>query len=135
MWRQVMNIPRVGIVVPLLLLGTILPALGDVPAPPPPGAVGMAHETFARKRVVVRCGEPLKMVNNSRWVHIIGPGNDGVLKPDPGVPMMKRQLLETNAVFTTPPWVTPGVHRLACAVHPEMNVDVIVTSCSARASG
>src|SRR5689334_6779011 len=82
-----MAVPRIFLVVPLLLLGMYLPAAGSHVNDPPPGALGMKHEHFAADEVHVRCGQTLTMENDSRWAHIIGPGQDGLLETDGNVPV------------------------------------------------
>jgi plastocyanin len=125
-----MGLPKVLLAVPLLLAGMYLPALGSTPAAPAAGVLGMDHEVFATDKVTVKCGETLPMVNNSRWVHIIGPGRDGRLTPAPaGVPVASRELVETNGTYTTGVWDAPGDYYLTCSVHPEMTVEVVVTDC------
>jgi len=121
-----MAVPRIAVIVPLLLAGLFLPAAGADPETPPPGTVGMAHEDFSEHVVTVDCGATLRMQNNSRWVHVIGPGQHGQLAPDATSPVTGRHLLQTNAVLTTGAWTTPGVHYLTCPVHPEMTIKVIV---------
>lgn len=122
-----MPIPRILFAVPLLAAGVILPAVGADPAAPPAGAVGMAHEMFDSQTVTVRRGGTLTLVNNSRWVHIIGPGRDGTLTEATGVPVHGRRLMETNNAYVTGPWDTPGTYYLTCSVHPEMTIKVVVT--------
>jgi plastocyanin len=129
-----MAVPRIAVLVPLLVGGLLLPAAGAPPAPPPPGTLGMEHEVFSRDEVTVHCGEPLTMQNDSRFLHIIGPGRDGLLTPAPDVPVPKRELLETDDTYTTGIWTTPGVHYLTCSIHPEMTVAVLVRGCSGTAS-
>lgn len=130
-----MRIPRIAVLVPLLLAGILLPAARAAPRNPAPEILGMAHEAFSQNRVTVNCGQTLTLQNSSRFVHIIGPGEDGLLSADKGNPVTRRVLTETDDVFTTAAWNTPGVHHLTCSVHPEMNVTVVVRNCSARASG
>ena len=124
-----MAVPRILLVVPLLLAGMYLPAAGSEPAKPPAGAIGMVHEAFSTKQVTVRCGDTLTMENSSRWTHIIGPGQDGLLVANAAVPVVRRQLMETNDVYTTGAWDKPGTYYLTCSVHPEMTVKVVVTGC------
>lgn len=124
-----MAVPRIVLVVPLLLLGMYLPATVFHVDDPPSGALGMSHEHFAVDEVNVRCGQTLTMENDSRWAHIIGPGQDGLLETDGNVPVARRQLMETNDVFTTGAWTKPGTYYLTCAVHPEMTVKVVVSDC------
>jgi plastocyanin len=125
-----MGIPKILLIVPLLVAGMYLPAAGPTPASAPIGVLGMTHEHFTQDKVTVKCGERLSMVNTSRWVHIIGPGRDGVLTPaSTAVPVTRRVLLQTSDSYTTGRWTTPGEYHLTCAVHPEMTVDVVVTGC------
>jgi plastocyanin len=123
-----MAIPRILLAVPLIIAGIVVPAAGAAPMRPPPHAVSMEHEMFAQKSVTIHVGQTLTMVNNSLWIHIIGPGRDGKLTAAPkGVPVITRRLMQTNDVYTTGPWNTPGRFYLTCSVHPEMTVLVIVT--------
>ena len=120
--------PKILLVVPLLVGGMYLPAVGHVAARST-GELGMVHEGFSTKQVTVDCGKTLTMVNDSHWVHIIGPGRGGTFLPaaPAGVPVTTRRLMETNAVFTTGAWNKPGTYYLTCSVHPEMTVKVVVT--------
>jgi len=125
-----MALPRIAVIVPLLLAGLLVPAVGPDPRTPPGGTLAMEHEEFSRDEVTVDCGSTLTLQNDSRWVHIIGPGQDGVLTADPTSPVQARHLLETDDVFTTGAWNSPGVHYLTCPVHPEMTVQVTVRGCA-----
>jgi plastocyanin len=128
-------VPRILFAVPLLAAAVVLPAVGADPAKPPPGALGMLHEAFAAKVITVRCGQSVTMVNDSRWVHIIGPGQDGTLTAAPkGVPVITRRLMQTNDVYKTGPWTRPGTYYLTCSVHPEMTVKVVVTGTGAESA-
>lgn len=125
-----MGLPRIFLAVPLLVAGMYLPAAGSDPAPAADGVLGMEHDLFSADEVTVKCGQTLPMVNSSRWVHIIGPGEDGLLTQAPvGVPVTDRVLVETNDTYTTGAWTKPGEYYLTCSVHPEMNVEVVVTDC------
>jgi plastocyanin len=124
-----MAVPRSAVIVPLLLAGLLVPAAGSDPRTPPSGILGMRHEAFSQEAVTVACGSTLTMQNDSRWVHIIGPGRDGLLTVDPTSPVTRRHLLATDDVFTTGVWTEPGVHYLTCSVHPEMTVKVTVRPC------
>jgi plastocyanin len=124
-----MPLPRILAVVPLLLLGMYLPAAGAEPNKPPSGALGMTHEKFATDTVTVQCGQRLTMENSSRWAHIIGPGRKGLLVPDSDVPVARRQMMETDDVYTTGAWTKAGTFYLTCAVHPKMTVKVVVSGC------
>jgi len=122
-----MAFPRILIAVPLLALGGFFPAVGPEPVAPPPGAVGMVHEDFSVKDVTVHRGERLTFTNNSRYMHIIGPGRDGSLAPDEGSPVNKRVLMPTNKTYITEPFDVPGTYYITCPMHPEMTVKVVVT--------
>lgn len=126
-----MRVPPSLLLVPLLLAGMYLPAAGSDPIPPAAGVLGMDHLTFSDKEVTLKCGQTLTMRNSSRWVHLIGPGKDGrfELNGDPGVPIARRQQMETNNVYTTGAWTTPGTFYVTCSVHPTMTVEVVVTGC------
>jgi len=123
-----MAIPRIFFVIPPLLVGMYLPAVGLHTTNPPAGLLAMRHEQFASKEVTVPCGKTLTMQNDSHWVHIIGPGKNGLVVADKAVPMT-RALTETNDVYQTGVWKTAGVYYLTCSVHPEMTVKVVVTGC------
>lgn len=123
-----MVVPRILFVIPLLLGGMYLPAATH-PHKPPTNVLGMRHEAFASKDVTVKCGQTLTMQNDSNWVHIIGPGKDGLLVPAAGVPITERKLTERNDVYETGVWKTPGVFYVTCSIHPEMTVKVVVTGC------
>ena len=122
-----MSVPRVLFAVPVLVAGAFLPAWGAAPAAPPAGAVGMDHEVFTTKEVMVHRGGTVTLVNNSRWAHIIGPGRDGSLVEADGLPMHERVFTETNDRYTTAQWNDPGTYFLTCSMHPEMTVKVVVS--------
>ena len=125
-----MALPRILLAIPLIAAGIYLPAAGADPAPAPANVLGMDHLDFAKDKVTVKCGETLSMVNNSRWVHIIGPGKGGTLVAAPkGVPVTERELVETDGTYTTGKWTVPGDYTLTCSVHPDMTVEVVVTDC------
>lgn len=129
-----MALPRITVIVPLMLAGLFVPAAGAEPRTPPPRTLGMGHEVFSQNEVRVDCGSTLTMQNDSRWVHIIGPGRNGILvAADATSPVTDRHLLETDDILTTGVWNTPGVYYLTCAVHPEMTVKVVVRECAGTA--
>jgi len=124
-----MAVPRIVFVLPGLLAGLLIPALSAAPKAPPPGAVGMVTTDFARSVVTIHRGERLTLFNNSNVIHVIGPGNDGVIiGAERHVPVVGFHLMPTNSVYRTPPWKTPGTYYLTCSVHPHMTLKVIVTS-------
>jgi plastocyanin len=122
-----MRIPRILFGVPLLAAGALIPALGSSPHEPPAGAIGIIHEGFSKKVVTIHVGQTLTFENNSRFIHIIGAGNHGDFSTNKLVPMKDRVMLETDGVYTTGRWTTPGTFLVTCSVHPEMTIKVIVT--------
>jgi plastocyanin len=105
----------------------LAPAVGAAPKTPPAIAVGMGDETFARSVQTIHRGERLTLANNSRFIHVIGPGRGGqVVNPSSGVPVAGLRLMQTDGVYTTGPWETPGSYYLTCSVHPRMTLNVVV---------
>jgi plastocyanin len=123
-----MALPRILIAVPLIVAGAFLPAVGPAPAKAPAGAVGMGHEVFTIKKVQIHRGETLTFANDSRYMHIIGPGRDGTLAAADGDPLRERVLMQTNASYTTAPFNVPGTYYITCSMHPEMTVKIVVTN-------
>jgi len=122
-----MAVPRVLFVVPGLLAGLLVPAIIAGPKPPPPGAVGMTSDDFAQPVVTIHRGGRLTLVNDSHYVHVIGPGRDiHIVSPERGVPVYGFHLMQTNRVFTTGRWMTLGTFYLSCSVHPGMTLRVVV---------
>jgi plastocyanin len=119
-------VPRFLAAVPLLIAGIYLPAAGTAPAKAPAGTIGMVHEKFATDSVTIHCGDSVTLVNDSRFIHIIGAGRDGHVVDANGVPVKGLHGMETNAVYTTMKWNTPGTYYLTCSVHPEMTLKVVV---------
>src|SRR5215470_149674 len=91
--RLTMALPRILLALPLIVAGAFIPAAGAAPAKAPAGAVGMSHEDFTTKVVRVHRGQTLTFVNDSRYMHIIGPGRDGTLAEADGDPMNHRILM------------------------------------------
>jgi hypothetical protein len=122
-----MAVPRVLFVIPGVLAGLLIPALTAAPHKPPPGAVGMISDDFARDVVTIHRDTRITLVNDSRFVHIIGPGRGGrIVSPAPGVPVTGWHQLQTGNVYVTPPWQKLGTFYLTCSVHPDMTIKVIV---------
>jgi plastocyanin len=114
--------------VPLLALGAFLPVAAPLPAAPA-GAVGMEHEEFTTESVVVPVGGRVTFVNNSHWLHLLGPGDEGRLDAEPRVPKFGGrgvEVSESTRTYVTGPWMTPGTYRVTCVLHPEMNLTVTV---------
>jgi plastocyanin len=122
-----MALPRILIAVPFIVAGAVLPAVGSAPVKAPAGVVGMGHEVFTTKEISIHRGAPLRFENDSRYMHIIGPGRDGTLAEADGEPMHRRVLMPEKASYTTPPFNVPGTFYFACSMHPEMTVKVVVT--------
>jgi len=139
-------LPRVLLAVPLLVAGALIPGVTRSPEPAPTGTVGMGHETFTvadvdadpaagaegdeYAAVKIRRGTALTFVNDSRWLHVIGPGEDGRITSEPGAPSLGPRgafLSQTGQTYTTATWNTPGTYSVTCSLHPEMTVRVTVT--------
>jgi plastocyanin len=136
------SVPRYLLAVPLLVAGAVLPTVTSGPAPAPAGTVGMDHESFAVRGVDARTGPEgypivtiskggrLTFVNDSRWLHVIGPGEDGRIAAEVGAPSLGARgafLSESGQTYTTATWNTPGTYQVTCSLHPEMTVTVTVT--------
>jgi len=123
------TVPRIFFAVPLLALGAFLPAAGHGPAPAPAGAVGMEHEKFTADSVTIPVGGTLTFVNNSRWLHVLGPGDRGRISGDTGIPVMGPRgahMSQSGESYTTAKWNTPGTYKVTCSLHPEMTIKVVV---------
>jgi plastocyanin len=120
-------VPRILFAVPVLALGLVLPTAGPAISKPAHGVLGMTHEYYSTDVVRLHRGDTLTMQNSSRFAHTIGPGKDAHLANAAGVPVTGMRLMQTNDVYTTGQWNTPGEYDLTCSVHPEMNLKVIVT--------
>lgn len=123
-----MRFPRILLAVPLIAAGAFLPAVGRAPAKASPGVVGMGHEVFTTRQISIHRGATLRFVNDSRYMHIIGPGRDGTLVAGDAEPMHRRVLMPENASYTTPPFKVPGTFHFACSMHRDMNLEVTVTN-------
>jgi plastocyanin len=124
-----MAIPRILFALPLLAAGAFLPAVGAAPPTPAAGVVGMDHEVFTTDEITLHRGDTLTFENNSRWLHILGPGRDGLLGEVDGLPMHERALTEIRDRYTTGRWEDLGTFFITCSMHPDMTVKVIVTEC------
>lgn len=138
-----MSVPRFLLAVPLLVAGAVVPTLTAGPTAAPAGTVGMGHEAFAVRdpaattadadgypAVTIHTGDTLTFVNDSRWLHVIGPGEDGRIASEPGAPSLGGRgafLSESGQTYTTATWNTPGTYHVTCSLHPEMTVTVTVT--------
>jgi hypothetical protein len=124
-----MPLPRVLFVVPGILAGIFVPAVVvNTPKPAPPNTVGMTFMDFAGPDTVyLHRGQYLTFLDSSRNIHEIGPGINGhVTAPVRGEPLTGDHLMQTNTVYKTGPWMTLGKFYVTCAVHPTMNLTVVV---------
>lgn len=121
-------LPRVLFVVPGVLAGILVPTvLVPAPKPAPPNTVGMVNMDFSVDVVTVHRGQDLTFVDSSHNIHEIGPGQNGhITSAVRGEPMTGFHLMQTNTVYKTGPWLTPGTFYVTCAVHPMMNLTVVV---------
>lgn len=125
-----MSVPRILFAVPLLVAGVLIPGVTRDPAPAPSGTVGMVHEGFSVGTVQIHRGSTVTFVNDSRWLHVIGPGDHGRITSEPGTPSLGPRgafLSQSGQTYTTATWNTPGSYRVTCSLHPEMTVTVKVT--------
>jgi plastocyanin len=121
-----MVFPKVLLGAGILVAGIYLPPFSASVHAPASDAVGMNHEGFATTVITIHRGQSLTFTNDSRWIHIIGPGTDAHLRTPDKEPVGRRVLLERNQAYTSGTWNTPGTYYMTCTVHPEMNLKVIV---------
>jgi plastocyanin len=135
-----MRFPRIVLAIGLIAAGLLLPALGPRLQKPMTGVIGMGHDSYvvngvegddedgAAKvpEIVIHVGESITFQNNSRWIHIVGPGDRGLLAPQAAGAMTPRKMMAENESYTTPPWPNPGTYLITCTVHPDMNAKVVV---------
>jgi plastocyanin len=121
-------VPRILFVVPGILAGILVPAvIVSTPKPAPPNTVGMVNMDFSKDVVYLHRGQRLTFVDSSHNIHEIGPGHNGqIVSPVRGEPLTGFHLTVTNTVYTTGPWLTLGTFYVTCAVHPTMNLTVVV---------
>ena len=122
------RVPRFLFVVPGILAGIFVPVvIVTAPKPAPPHTVGMKFMDFTDDVVKVHVGDRLAFVNSSNNIHAIGPGQNGqITSPVRGDPLAGFTMLETNAPYTTAPWLVPGKYYVTCSLHPMMNLTVVV---------
>jgi plastocyanin len=123
------RVPRILLVVPGILAGIFAPAVivGN-PKPAPPNTVGMSFMDFTGPDTVyIHRGQYLTFVDSSRNIHDIGPGQNGLITtPVRGEPVRGFHLMQTNSVYKTGPWLTPGTFYVTCGLHPGMNLTIVV---------
>jgi plastocyanin len=120
--------PRILLVIPGLLAGILVPTvIVSTPKPAPANAVGMHFMDFSKDVVTLHRGDRLTLVNDSRNIHAVGPGQNGqIVSPVRGEPLTGFHLMQTNAVYRTGPWLTLGTFHVTCSVHRTMNLTVVV---------
>jgi len=123
------RVPGILFVVPGIVAGILLPTvIVGTPKPAPPNTVGMTFMDFAGPDTVyLHRGQYLTFVDSSDNIHEIGPGQNGhITSPVRGEPMTGFHLVQTNTVDKTGPWLIPGTYYVTCAIHPMMNLTVVV---------
>lgn len=134
-----MKFPKMLPALVLVGAGLLLPAAAKPLHLVPAGVIGMGHEGYEITGVpnshldargvpviTIHVGDRLTFQNDSRWVHVVGPGTNGLLVAHGMGAMTPRKLMEEDDTFSTDPWTTPGAYQLTCTVHPEMNAEVVV---------
>jgi plastocyanin len=125
--QRILRAPRIFLVIPGLLAGFLIPNLLPAPRHVPVADIGMFTADFNKDAVTLHRGERLTLINDSNAVHVVGPGRDSAIRtPERGVPMTGFHLMQTNASYTTGPWMTVGTFYLTCTVHPGMDLRVVV---------
>jgi plastocyanin len=77
--------------------------------------------------VTIHRGQYLTFVDSSRNIHEVGPGqNARITSRVRGEPLTGYHLMQTNSVYKTGPWLTPGTYHVTCGLHPGMNLTVVV---------
>lgn len=130
-----MRFPRVLLAIPLVAAGIWLPAFTEPPHDAAAHVIGMGHEGFivdgqetdgAVPVININTGQSLTFQNNSRWIHIVGAGQNGLLGPAGSGAIRSRIMLQQDESYTTASWNTPGTYEITCPVHPDMNATVVV---------
>jgi plastocyanin len=126
-----MTVPKLVAAVPFVILGAVAPALHHhEPLPTRPNLVGMGQVTFDRDVITIHRGDEIEFVNNSNFLHVIGPGDRARITSEPSMPSFGTDDVQTMTrgdPFVTGPWNHIGSYQLTCALHPEMNLRVVVT--------
>jgi plastocyanin len=126
-----MSLPRFLVATPFVVLGATLPGLTHhEPLPRRPNLVGMEQVTFDRDEITINEGDQIEFVNNSNFLHVVGPGDRARIGGGADVPSFGSDDVRTmprGDPYVTGRWTKPGTYRLTCTLHPEMNLRVVVT--------
>jgi plastocyanin len=127
-----MTVPKFVWAVPFVVLGAVVPGLTHhEPLPRRPNLVGMGQVTFDRDAITIDQGDQLEFVNNSNFLHVIGPGDQARITATVDAPSFGADDVRTmprGDPFVTGPWTKPGTYEVTCTLHPEMNLRVVVTA-------
>ena len=109
------RIPRILFVVPGMLGGIFIPSVIVTRLSRRRQYCRHGQHGFHEGHRDLRRGQCLTFVDSSHNIHEIGPGNNGqILSPVRGDPLTGFHLMETNSVYTTGPWLTPGTYYVTC---------------------
>lgn len=125
------------LVLPLLLLGALAasgcgktPGGGGPTTSGPVDHIEMDATNFAQSAITIKSGVPFKFVDptDTGGLHIICAGDNGKCIADANAP---KDLADPG--FTINPGESktvtfdkPGTYRIACTVHPDMNLTITV---------
>lgn len=118
--------------VALLPVALALTACAPTPADREPGTIGMENLVFDTDQHALPVGGRITFSNTgSRALHILVPGKNTQPRPQRGMPSFggaSGHRSEVGDRWTTPSWTTPGTYWVTCTLHPQMNLEVTVTS-------
>ena len=127
-----MAVPKFLIALPLIVAGIFIPGLtSSTKLPDSPDIVGMVQTDFATPTVTIHVGGRLDIDNNSNFLHTLSPGTNGLIRPQPGMPLIGTRKLQLvmmprGKIYMTGQWDRPGVYYLTCTLHAGMNLTVVV---------
>lgn len=109
-----------------------LTACAPRPADHEPGTIGMEELVFDTEKHVIPVGGRLTFSNTgSRALHVLVPGKNAQPRSQRGIPSFggtSGQRAEVGDRWTTSAWTTPGTYWITCTLHPQMNLEVVVSS-------
>lgn len=98
----------------------------------PADAIVMTSSAFQPSTRDIKQGETITFKNEDTGaLHILVIGEGGLAKEEPGAPDIGGSgghRSERGDVFTTPAWSQPGSYHVTCTVHPDMTLNVNVSS-------